>query len=124
MQKEFTKNGFDITVDQWVVLYELYQDNDLSQNQIAELTFKDAPTITRIIDLLGKKKYLERKASKEDRRKFEIHLTSFGKKKVKQFLPVVVKLREKGWENLSDKQYKDLTNILDTVFDNFEQENE
>jgi len=42
----------EITIDQWAILYELKKENELSQYQLADRTYKDAPTVTRIIDKL------------------------------------------------------------------------
>ena len=60
LQRIFNDIDADITVDQWVILYELHEHGSLSQNQIGENTYKDAPTVTRIIDLLAKKKLVKR----------------------------------------------------------------
>ena len=54
-QQQLLKNGYDITIDQWLVLKTLQENQQLSQNQIAELVFKDFASITRIIELLVKK---------------------------------------------------------------------
>jgi len=119
LQKEFNTKNFDITVDQWVILYQLYKTNDLSQREIANHTHKDPATVTRIIDLLCKKEYTERIPAKTDRRKFKINLTDFGKEKVEEFLPTVLDMRKKGWEGLTDKQYKEFISTLDLIFKNF-----
>ena len=50
-QRRFKELGFNITVDQWIVLKHLHEQEDMKQNALAELVFKDNPTLTRIIDL-------------------------------------------------------------------------
>ena len=117
-QKAFAENGIDITVDQWVILYELHKKNGLSQNELAQYTFKDPPTVTRIIDLLSKKGFIDRLPSKNDRRKFEIHLTELGKKKITVFIPIAEKVRIQGWKNLTIEDYNDLLRILNKIFNN------
>ena len=54
-QKQLTKAGFEITIDQWLVLKTIQENKNISQNQIAEMVFKDFASITRIIELLVKK---------------------------------------------------------------------
>ncbi|MDZ7898154.1 MAG: MarR family transcriptional regulator [Arcicella sp.] len=44
-----------------------YEANGVSQNELAEMTVKDAPTVTRIIDLLVKKGLAERTMAENDR---------------------------------------------------------
>src|SRR6476660_5178381 len=74
-QQRFNSECFDITVDQWLVLKNLRDSNDLNQSELAKLTGKDHPTLTRIIDLLCKKGLTERRMDITDRRSFIIHLT-------------------------------------------------
>lgn len=107
-----------ITVDQWVILQELKKEDGLSQFEIAARTFKDAPTVTRIIDLLCKKQLLERLPDPKDRRKFNIFLTKAGKAKIVEVLPMVESFRAEAWNGLSDKEINQLKNILNTIFKN------
>ena len=107
-----------ITVDQWVILQELKKEDGLSQFEIAVRTFKDAPTVTRIIDLLCKKQLLERIPDQEDRRKFNIFLTKAGKAKIAEILPMVESFRTLAWQGLSDKEINQLKNTLNTIFKN------
>ena len=117
-KKILNEKGADITVDQWVILQELEKEDGLSQFEIAARTFKDAPTVTRIIDLLCNKQLLERLPDPEDRRKFNIFLTKTGKAKILEVLPMVESFRSAAWNGLSDKQINQLRNILDTIFIN------
>ncbi len=109
-----------ITVDQWVVLQLLDEQDGLSQLEIAERTNKDAPTITRIIDLLDKKKLCERQLDPDDRRRFSICLTVEGKLKIKEVKPIVRKFRKKGWEGLAEKDLSQLMRTLDKIYHNLE----
>jgi DNA-binding MarR family transcriptional regulator len=115
-QGKFKVENFDITVDQWLILKNLSIDNDQNQSQLAEVTGKDHPTLTRIIDLLVKKNLVKRKACEGDRRSFFIHLTKFGIQKQNEWAPKVAEIRTKAWENLSEKDYEDLKRILNTIY--------
>lgn len=119
LQKQFNEAGFDLTVDQWVLIDHIARNQGISQNGLAELTAKDAPTITRILDLLTKKKLAEKQLSQEDRRRFDVFLTPAGLAKFKQVLPVVVELRRRGWNDLSDEDYAHFVRIMDSIYQNF-----
>lgn len=119
LQKRFNDEGFDLTVDQWVVIDHVARNPGISQNTLAELTTKDAPTVTRIIDLLVKKALVERRTADDDRRKFLIHLTDAGQQKHHQVLPVVVEIRRRGWGNLSEDDYRHFVRIMDSIYHNF-----
>lgn len=122
MKQSFKKilndNSAGITVDQWVILQELEKENGLSQFEIAARTFKDAPTVTRIIDLLCDKQLLERQPDPVDRRKFNIFLTNFGQAKILEILPMVESFRAEAWNGLSDREINQLRDILNTIFKN------
>lgn len=118
LQRIFNDIKADLTVDQWVILYELHKHTSLSQNELGEYTFKDAPTVTRIIDLLAKKSLVKRKMCKEDRRKYNIELTKKGTEKIEFLLPSVIEYRKTGWQGLTKADLNTLNDILDKVFEN------
>jgi len=71
--------GYDITLEQWVVLLILGKENIMNQKQLAEKLEKDQPTLARILDILERKKLIERQSIKEDRRSFLVHITTLGR---------------------------------------------
>ena len=119
-QREFNTQQFDITVDQWLVLKNLKEQEHLNQSELADLLGKDHPTLTRIIDLLCKKDLVERRINPTDRRSFTVHLTSTGKNKAAEWSPKMGEIRMKAWENLSKKDYTDLKRILNTIYTNLD----
>lgn len=121
LQKKFNEANTGITVDQWVILDVLHENDGVSQFEIAEKTYKDAPTVTRIIDLLCQKKLTQRMVDGEDRRRFNIFLTESGKDKVNEVLPIVLEMREQGWKGLSYDDYITLMRILSGINGNFDE---
>jgi DNA-binding MarR family transcriptional regulator len=119
-QQQFKTGEFDVTVDQWLVLKNLSENELLSQTELANLVFKDHPTLTRIIDLLCKKGYVERVPHPQDRRSFQLHLTAAGLAKVKDLRPKILEIREKAWENLTGKDFEEFKRILDTIYQNLD----
>lgn len=119
LQRKFNAMDCGITVDQWVVLDVLRETDGISQLEIADRTYKDAPTITRIIDLLSRKKLINRVMDSKDRRKFNIQLTQEGKEKIKEVWPIVKSMRAEGWNGLGREDYDHLLRILGVVFNNF-----
>lgn len=119
-QQEFASGNFEVTVDQWLVLKSLDNDKYLKQTELAELTGKDNPTLTRIIDLLCRKGLTERVVHKTDRRSFTVHLTDAGKDKLKELTPKVTEIRMKAWDNLTENDYEQLKRILNKIYQNLE----
>lgn len=120
-QQKFKQGDFDVTVDQWLVLKNLSENELLSQTELAQTVFKDQPTLTRIIDLLTKKGYVERVPHPQDRRSFQLILTDEGSKKVTELKPEVAKIRERAWENLDEKDFEEFKRILNTIYNNLEE---
>ncbi|MEL6639358.1 MAG: MarR family winged helix-turn-helix transcriptional regulator [Bacteroidota bacterium] len=110
--------GVGITVDQWVVLQLLRDRDGLSQLEIAERTDKDAPTITRIIDLLVRKGLCKRQPDPRDRRRFSIRLTAAGRAKIQEVSPVARAFRRRGWEGVSEVDLEQLMQTLNRIYQN------
>lgn len=109
-QNQILKNGYDITIDQWLVLKTLHENKQLSQNEIAKLVFKDFASITRIIELLVKKQYIQREINTTDRRKFELKITEQGEQIIELIYPIVIENRKQallGFENEEINQLKE-----------------
>lgn len=119
-QREFSRLDSGITVDQWGILDALSRKDGISQNEIAEITYKDAPTVTRIIDLLIQKGLIYREPDGIDRRRHNVFLSEAGRAKIEELMPTVNALRDQGWRKLSDKEYQQLVGILNTIYTNFD----
>ena len=117
-QQLLKENDINITVDQWVVLQELNKTNGQVQVSLANNTFKDAPTITRIIDLLCQKGYVERVSNPNDRRRFQIFLTDSGKELITIVEPIIMDFRKKAYEGLGPEQLDNLKQSLNHIFEN------
>ena len=76
LTRRFQQAGYDVTPEEWVILNRLWEQDGLSQNELAERTIKDKTTITRFIDQMEKKGLVTRRSSKEDGRFKNIHLTA------------------------------------------------
>jgi len=119
--RAFKEANVDITTEQWVILDELYEQNGISQTNLAHSTFKNTATVSRIIDLLCQKDLIERQRFENDRRRYKIFLTTTGKELVEFLRPIVFKLRKNGWRNLSEKDYRNFLRIINQIYSNFEE---
>ena len=118
--KAFKKLEVDITPEQWIVIDTVNKNGTMSQKSIGQLSFKNAPTISRIIDNLVKKGLVDRVEEKGDRRKTSISITASGANLIDHCQNEVDKLRKLSWVGLTDSDYVDFTRILDKIFENFE----
>ncbi len=115
----FKEANVDVTTEQWVILDKLYEKNGVSQTSLANDTFKNTATVSRIIDLLCKKELIERQRFNNDRRRYKLFLTKSGESLVKKLRPIVFNLRKRGWEHLSQDDYHEFMRIINQIYINF-----
>ena len=114
-QSKISSKGFDITIDQWLVLKTLQEYDKPSQNQIAEIVFKDMASITRIIERLVQKNYINRKFNSKDRRKFDLEITHLGIAIISDIHPIVVENRKQALKGLKVSDVKALKAHLEIL---------
>lgn len=79
MYRNFRKEGLEITPEQWTVLSFLWREDGVSQQALCDATFKDKPSMTRLVDNLAKLGMVERRIAPNDRRSNLIFLTPKGR---------------------------------------------
>jgi DNA-binding MarR family transcriptional regulator len=113
----------DVTVDQWLVISLLQKHKILSQQEICEIAFKDAPTVTRMIDLLVVKNIVYRNIDTTDRRKFLISLTPDGIDTFGYIAPLVKSFRSEAFSDISSEELIVLERVMNKIFDNLSKSN-
>lgn len=76
--RAFAAEGIEISTEQWSVLASLWKKDKVTQQTLCNLTAKDKPSMTRLIDKLEKNKLVTRVSDFSDRRINLIHLTDAG----------------------------------------------
>lgn len=117
-QKQIKSHDLKITIDQWLVLKSLKENPKANQQELAETVFKDTASITRIIDLLVKSEFVEREINLNDRRKFDLKITSNGEKILAKTHSIVLENRKKALEGISANDIKILNETLKKITKN------
>jgi DNA-binding MarR family transcriptional regulator len=118
LQKNFKQANVDITIEQWSVLYHLWKEDGMSQQQLCDATFRDKPSITRLVDNLEKLKLVKRNASKEDRRKNLIILTPVGKELEERCMEIANVTLNEALLGVTNGQIEIAKEVLQMVYDN------
>ena len=79
LQRKFNSANLSLTIEQWSVLYHLWKEDGISQQELCKATFRDKPSMTRLVDNLEKADFVVRVPAKNDRRKNLIFLTEKAK---------------------------------------------
>lgn len=118
LQKNFKQNGMDITIEQWSVLYHLWKQDGVNQQELCNATFRDKPSITRLVDNLEKLKLVKRVASKEDRRRNLIYLTDTARKLQDQSMDLANQTLNEALEGVAPGDIELCKQVLQKVYDN------
>jgi DNA-binding MarR family transcriptional regulator len=110
--KRLKEEGYDITIDQWVILLRIHEEDQQTQVELATAVNKDTASVTRILDLLHGKKLVRRIPNQNDKRKSSLVLTSKGKVYVKEAENVVVAIREEGLKDISASDIETTNRVL------------
>jgi DNA-binding MarR family transcriptional regulator len=115
LQRCFKDNGYEITAEQWGIIRQLREEEGLSQREIGERAAKDKPNITRMLDVLEKRRLLFRQPDPRDRRKYRIYLSREGKQLYEGLAPLASTLREGVTRNLTRQELDRLQDTLNKI---------
>lgn len=118
LQKNFKQAGLEITIEQWSVLYHLWKEDGQSQQQLCAATFRDKPSITRLLDNLEKLGLVKRTASKDDRRINKICLTPEANKLQDQCMELANQTLNEALAGVSNGQIEIAKEVLHLVYEN------
>ncbi len=118
LQKNYRQAGLEITIEQWSVLYHLWKEDGLSQQELGIRTFRDKASITRLIDNLEKLALVTRVASKDDRRINLVYLTDAAKPLQQITYELANKTMNEALQNITKEEIEVVKNVLQRVYDN------
>ena len=118
LQKNFRLAGLEITIEQWSVLYHLWKQDGMSQQELCNRTFRDKPSITRLIDNLEKQKLVKRMPSKEDRRINLVCLTESAKLLQDKTIELANQTMDEALIGVGKTEIEIVKQVFQKVYDN------
>lgn len=118
LQKNFRNAGLEITIEQWSVLYHLWKEDGLSQQELCTRTFRDKPSITRLIDNLEKQHLVKRVASPSDRRINLVQLTEAAKDLQQITIDLANQTMAEALIGVDKKDIETVKAVFQKVYDN------
>ena len=118
LQKRFREEGHAVTVEQWQLLINLNNTNDQFHQQLAENTFKEKSTVTRILDGLEKKGLVKRVAETKDRRQKRIRITAKGRALLEILKPLAHEVQSRALKGLDMERLGVCQDILLQIYGN------
>lgn len=118
LQKKFNTANINLTIEQWSVLYHLWKEDGKSQQELCNATFRDKPSITRLVDNLEKLNLVKRVADEEDRRVNKVVLTKQAQKLQEETMQLAEQTLNEALEGVPADQIELCKEVLQKVYDN------
>ncbi|MBW7952666.1 MAG: winged helix-turn-helix transcriptional regulator, partial [Chitinophagaceae bacterium] len=103
---------------QWSILYHLWKQDGLNQQELCNKTFRDKPSITRLIHNLEKQKLVKRVSNENDKRVNYVYLTDAAKNLQEQTINLANQTMDEALIGVSKNEIETVKNVLQKVYDN------
>ena len=108
-------SGF--TVSEWRVLATLVEGGSKSIGALAQISLTKQPTMTRLLDRMEAKGYVERVASNGDRRLTFVRITEAGRREVSRLMVLAREHEERVLRPFGLERARELKSILRAIID-------
>ena len=115
LSRNFRQNGIEISPEQWTILLSLWEKDGVTQQELCNATFKDKPSMTRLIDNMERQHLVVRISDKRDRRTNLIHLTKTGRELEGKAFIIANQTLKEGLEGVSMEDLKTGMKLKGTV---------
>ena len=112
---------FDLTGAQWKIIVVLSIKEGITQKNIADMAFVEAPTLVPVIDKMEKEGYLTRQPDPKDRRNNLIFMTKKSQDIVDPIIDSVLEIRNMGLKKISKKDMEIAKKVLEQIRNNTEE---
>ncbi|MCC4782414.1 MarR family transcriptional regulator [Vibrio lentus] len=107
---ELKQHGLSLAL--WPTLMCLWEEEGITQRDIAAKSKVENSTTTRTLDKLEKLELVERRADPNSRRSFRIYLTEKGKALEEQLVPIPIRLNKELMNELDAEEQQQMIKLL------------
>lgn len=107
---------FGITPEQWLLLAHLSLQEGITVTALSELSMKDKPYTTRLLDGLEAKGYICRQVNPDDKRSVVISLTAQGVELKQNVTPILIQLDKAIISHMTAEEVLCLRKLLDKLY--------
>lgn len=119
LQKRFLQQlkPYGVTTEQWVLFARLSEVEGISLTELSQISLRDKPYTTRLIDKLEDKGLIRREESQNDKRSSLIFLTERGGELREEILPIITELNQWIVESMSAEEVKQMKVLLNKLYE-------
>lgn len=109
-----------ISSGQWSVLRVLWEEEGLSQVELADRMRVEKASLTSVLDSMERRGLIARTRNAHDRRKINIHLTASARALKNKLLPFGDKINKRATRGMSAAEIETLQRLLTQIIANLE----
>ena len=118
LSRNFRQEGVEITPEQWTILLALWEKDGITQQELCNATFKDKPSMTRLIDNMEKQHLVVRISDKKDKRTNLIYLTKTGRDLENKSFKIAIATLQEALKRITIEDLKIGQEVLRKIFTN------
>ena len=115
MHAKIHELGHTSTMEQLSVMEVLLFSGPLTMTEIAKMLVKENAVITRMVDTLERKGFVERKPKHDDRRAYLVNITPSGKKEFETVIPHLRDVLIEATSVLTKEEYDEAMRIIQKI---------
>lgn len=104
-------DGHDLSFMQWIVLVKM-REGIHTASELCQIMWHDTGALTRLLDQLEERGYIERQRSTADRRVVQLQLTAAGRRKVTELTPLIVDRLNAALGGFSKTEFEQFMRLL------------
>lgn len=116
--QRFKSSSVTLTREQWTILVQLWKQDGVSQQVIADETGRDKPSTKRLLDHLERDGYLQRRADATDRRLNLIFLTENGIAAERAVMQVANQALDDITEGVTEEEMATVKRVFEKIYRN------
>jgi MarR family transcriptional regulator, organic hydroperoxide resistance regulator len=110
--------GEEVTPEQWIVLVRLWEQDGRTQTELGESTFRDRPTMSRILAGMERRGLVRRKSDPENARVWRVFLAARGRELRGALVPRARELVERSLRGIPVRDLEITRTTLRRMFEN------
>lgn len=118
LSQSFEEEGLFVSAEEWAILLILWSKGEQTPSALADMTFRDRTTITRLIDQMVKKQFVVREHDEKDRRRVLIKASEKGHALKDELIPIAKSMIDTATSGISPQDIETTVKTLSLMTNN------
>lgn len=118
LSQKFDQKNLTVSAEEWAILLILWTKGEQTPTALADVTFRDRTTITRLIDQMVKKQFVVREHDEKDRRRVLIKASDKGEALKDELVPIAKSMIATATSGISPQDIETTVKTLNRMTNN------